>query len=1057
MPRRTRTATTARPKRQFRFDESLAFFQYMLSLFGCSSLDALCEGMKDEAWEGWDEQNISRFYYFLTTRLFEYPGVTNEALLRYDQNITSHTLAITDRRGAFRWKYFQYMELLFTEIYLEKYFTDPKGLLDGLNEQVASLNSEREAADRLPPYVLDDLNKVAFWQATGSGKTLIMHVNILQYRHYLEKAGKHASLNRVILLTPNEGLSEQHLAEFKLSSMTAEIFTKAAGNLFSGQEIIIIDIHKLKEEGKEKTVSVDQFFSNNLVLVDEGHRGAGGEDWMDKRNRLCEEGFSFEYSATFGQAMKASGRRDMLHQYAKCILFDYSYKYFYGDGYGKEYSILNLAAEQHEEQRQLYLSACLLAFYQQLKVYDGRKRELALFHVEEPLWVFVGSKVNAVRTERGAKVSDVIDILLFLKRFLNNRTETIEFINRLLNGTSQLNDTCGHDLFAGRFDYLISSHISAADIYDDIIKRLFNCEVVGAEIHIDNLKGVQGEIGLRLGDGDYFGVINVGDDRELVKLCSDNGFVVSDRDFSDSLFRTLAKTDSSVKILIGSKKFTEGWNSWRVSTMGLMNVGRSEGSEIIQLFGRGVRLKGYNECLKRSRFAHAPYKPTSIEIVETLNVFGVRADYMRQFREYLEEEGVKGKDDYEEIKLPCLRNFGSIKLKYPRLKEGVNFKKHGPRPVLREPDDYLKKRRIMVNWYPKIEAMRSSGAGAQVAGTLQTAELGQAQCAFLDYDELYFELQKYKNERNYYNLNIGKDIIPVLMGRSDWYQLYIPLEELDFTSFEKTQMWQEIAATLLKKYCDSFYNARRMDYEKDKLEYRYLDEVEAELAANGKTGNLFDEYTFLVEKSRGDIIDKVKELAAQIESGNFADWAFRSIFSFNFDRHLYKPLIYIKDSELKVMPVALNDGEKQFVQDLKEYYETNKIDFEKTELYLLRNLGRGHGVGFFQAHNFYPDFIMWLVEGKKQQIVFIDPHGMRMAQGGFNDPKVQFHQEVKILEKQIGDEDVSLSSFIISVTPYEQIGLWDKTLTQKDFEDHHIVFQNDKCQYIQKILSSTLE
>lgn len=27
------------------------------------------------------------------------------------------------------------------------------------------------------------------------------------------------------------------------------------------------------------------------------------------------------------------------------------------------------------------------------------------------------------------------------------------------------------------------------------------------------------------------------------------------------------------------QKFTEGWNSWRVSTMGLMNIGRSEGSE----------------------------------------------------------------------------------------------------------------------------------------------------------------------------------------------------------------------------------------------------------------------------------------------------------------------------------------------------------------------------------------------------------------------------------------------------------------------------------------------
>jgi len=1037
-------------KRQYRFDESLALFQYMLSLFGCKTLDALCEGMKDERWEGWDEQNISRYYYFLATRLFEYPGITKEQLLRYDENITSHTMTVASGRGPFRWKYFQYMALLFTEIYLDKYFNDPHGLLNGLNEQITRINMERDASDRLPLYAMDELNKVAFWQATGSGKTLIMHINILQYRHYLTKAGKHGAINRVILLTPNEGLSEQHNAEFSLSSMSAEIFSKESGSLYAGQ-ISIIDIHKLKEEGKEKTVSVDAFESNNLVLVDEGHRGAGGDEWMDKRNRLCSEGFSFEYSATFGQAMKASGRKNMIQQYAKCILFDYSYKFFYGDGYGKEYSILNLAEEQHEEQRHLYLSACLLAFYQQLKVYDGKKRELIPFNVEEPLWVFVGSKVNAVRTERGEKVSDVVDILLFLKRFLNNRAEAVEFINRLLNGMSQLNDTRGNDLFAGRFDYLITSGMNASAIYDDIIKRLFNGEVAGAEIHIDNLKGVQGEIGLRLGDGEYFGVINVGDDRELVKLCEENKFNVSQRDFSDSLFSALAGKDSPVKILIGSKKFTEGWNSWRVSTMGLMNVGRSEGSEIIQLFGRGVRLKGFHECLKRSRYAQTPYKPQCIEIVETLNIFGIRADYMRQFREYLEEEGVKGKDDYEEIKLPCLRNFGTIKLKYPRLKDGVNFKKQGPRPVLGEPDEYLKKRRVVVNWYPRIEAMRSKGAGSQVAALLQTAELGQTQCAFLDYDALYFELQKYKNERNYYNLSIEKEVIPVLMSSSDWYLLYIPPEELEFTTFDKTRLWQEIAAALLKKYCDSFYNARRMDYEKDKLEYQYLDEVEAELEAKGKAGNFFDEYLFQVEKSRSDIISKLIELKRQIESGNFSDWSFNALFSFNFDRHLYKPLIHIKDSELKLMPVALNEGESKFVQDLREYYYANRAEFENREMYLLRNLGRGHGVGFFQAYNFYPDFIMWLVQDKKQQIAFIDPHGMRMVLAGFNEPKVQFYKEIKELERQIGDRDVTLESFIISVTPFEQIGLWDKQLTRKDFEEHHILFQNDK-EYINKVL-----
>ena len=78
-----------------------------------------------------------------------------------------------------------------------------------------------------------------------------------------------------------------------------------------------------------------------------------------------------------------------------------------------------------------------------------------------------------------------------------------------------------------------------------------------------------------------------------------------------------------IDVLIGAKKFMEGWNSWRVSNMGLLNIGRTEGSEIIQLFGRGVRLKGHDWSLKRSGHTLAPTRPQFIEDLETLNVFGI--------------------------------------------------------------------------------------------------------------------------------------------------------------------------------------------------------------------------------------------------------------------------------------------------------------------------------------------------------------------------------------------------------------------------------------------------
>ena len=191
-----------------------------------------------------------------------------------------------------------------------------------------------------PTEAWPQLNKLAFWMATGSGKTLLMHANILQYRHALTRHGRRRELNRILLLTPNEGLSQQHLREFEAAGIDAELFNKDGRRLFSGQAVEIIEVTRLRDEMGDRTIAIDAFEGNNLVLVDEGHRGAsGGEEgaWMRARNALCEKGFSFEYSATFGQAVKGSPRLTEL--YAKSTLCDYSYRYFYGDGFGKDYQI----------------------------------------------------------------------------------------------------------------------------------------------------------------------------------------------------------------------------------------------------------------------------------------------------------------------------------------------------------------------------------------------------------------------------------------------------------------------------------------------------------------------------------------------------------------------------------------------------------------------------------------------------------------------------------------------------------------------------------------------
>lgn len=1072
------TARRSATRPQTPFPYTLVLNQWILSLFNVKRFEELAVHLRSEALEGLDENHVHRFHHALTAQFFNLTQLSTDDLLRYDQHIVRHTQRLNERRltrgdAPIVWKYFQYLSLLFTEIYLDRYFTDATALLAALNTRVAAYNADTAEADRITPFdeaaeAWPQLNKLAFWMATGSGKTLLMHANILQYQHALAAHGRARELNRILLLTPNEGLSQQHLREFEAAGIDAELFNKDGRGLFSGRAVEILEVTRLRDEMGEKTIAIDAFEGNNLVLVDEGHRGAsGGRDgaWMKAREKLCEKGFSFEYSATFGQAVK--GNATLTELYAKCTMVDYSYKYFYGDGFGKDYQILNLDAESRATHQDLYLTACLLSFYQQQRLFRENTPAFRPFHIEKPLWVFVGGSVNAVRSENREQVSDVVEILQFLSRYVSNREASIERIRRVLH--EGLIDAKGRDIFARRFEYLNSSGLDPARLFDDTLATVFHA-AAGGQLYVENLKGAAGEIALRLGaENPPFGVINVGDDSKLLKLCEDRGLNVAEPTFTESLFHGINAPDSSVNLLIGSKKFTEGWSSWRVSTMGLMNVGTGEGAQIIQLFGRGVRLKGHALSLKRSARTDLPSgieRPRHIAVLETLGIFGVRADYMAQFRDFLEDEGLPSNEERIEFLLPVIRNLGTQQLKTVRLKRSINgvrtefgtaFRTLAPVPTLATPDlaraseaKQLHENRLVLDWYPKIRAMGSRGlVGGDGDAAKHEAHLTSQHVAFLNVDRLYFELERFKAERGWYNLNITREAIARLLADTTWYRLLIPPGELLADSFAKVQLWEEIALALLRKYVERYYQFRKRDWELPHLEYRDLEPDDPNfLCVKENPGE--SHYRILLDQSQEEIVAKLEELKAAISRGDMKSWEFKGIKAVWFGQHLYQPLLYLDTNIVEVSPAPLNPGERQFVEDLKAFHDANASFFATRELYLLRNLSRGRGVGFFEAGNFHPDFILWVIEDGKQRVVFVDPKGIRNVP--WNDPKILFHETVKEIEARLSDSSVQLDSFIVSNTPAATMQLqWSKD--RAEMLRRNIVFQEEgPSQYVAAVL-----
>ena len=242
---------------------------------------------------------------------------------------------------------------------------------------------------------------------------------------------------------------------------------------------------------------------------------------------------------------------------------------------------------------------------------------------------------------------------------------------------------------------------------------------------------------------------------------------------------------------------------------------------------------------------------------------------------------------------------------------GDAFKKLGPIPTLAKPDPaadpatrYLQENQVVLNWYPKIQAMKSSGAtGGDQDSAPQQGRLTAQHVAFLDIDALFFELHRFKAERAWHNFNLSREATSELLQDQSWYKLLIPEEELAFDSFERIRLWQEIATALLKRYCERYYSFRKKEWELPHLEYRDLDGTDPNFpSSNDEFPDGY--YRILVQESETEIVEKLKELKALIEAGDLKPWQFAGLRAIWFGQHLYEPLLHLAGSAVEIRPGA---------------------------------------------------------------------------------------------------------------------------------------------------------
>jgi len=1011
-----------------KIEEQLILNKYLLDLFNAQSFNDL-KNVLSNINEGINSATGNTYFADTLMNLGSLK-INKEKIQEYDRNIIGYLKRInSNRQNKINLKYYQYLAILFTEIFLDEFNNNKYNFLNNINNFLEKLSQET-IIKQITEY---DLRKIAYWMATGSGKTIIFHINYLQVFKYIK-----FSPDAVILITPNEGLSKQHFEELQKSNIPAILYNGIESLRYINDissPILIIEITKLTENkmGSGLSIPIESFEGQKIIFIDEGHKGKSKEaqKWSRIKNKLNENGFAFEYSATFGQVFKI---KEVQEEYSKCIIFDYSYKYFYNDGYGKDYFIANLKNLSNpipnHTFEEIMFTANLLDFYDQLKLFKAKQDLCKKYNIEKPLWIFVGTTVTGKNFQ-----SDIIKIIEFISK-------AVEQTNWLENNLKQLlppnNLFQQSKLFPDKFkNYMNLSNFNA--LANEIKNEVFNGQ---GTLEIYEIKNAKGELGLKVGQGNYFGVINIGDIREFKKLLAPQ-LLKEDR-ISTSPFNDIKNQDSDIKILIGSKKFIEGWDTWRVSSMGLLNIGKNEGPQIIQLFGRGVRLKGENLSLKRSN-------NPDISPLETINIYGINANYLNTFLNVLKEEEM----NYETIEVP-------VQIMPKEEWEALPYLSNDKTKIFEDEEvlilNYDNKIKNTINLSPKISINQSKN-DSEIKPTdsneyrfLEILKSKKLKIEDLNWEKIFIELLEYKNLKRFWNVYFTKEHLKNILKKS-----YVIISFIDISSIEQIE---NIAILLLKNYIDKYYYKHKRKFDSEYVVCEKLSTRYQFLLKNDPSY-----YKIKVEQGASQ---KIREIIEKLEHYNQPNKDLKGIM---IDQSVFFPLLLADNNSniINISPPGLVKSEADFLEELKKFLNPFPPCLCGYKVIILRNESKS-GLGFqLDWSGFYPDFIMWLVPTQFYSsmsiknnstsnfidddtppiyITFIDPKGLEHSHL-LDDEKVTFIDKTlpKIEEQLQRNYPIKLNGFILSATPYDVlIKGHNNPPNQNEFENNNILFLNDeKC------------
>ena len=788
------------------------------------------------------------------------------------------------------------------------------------------------------------INRMCFWMATGSGKTLVM-VKLIEYLHQLKERSE-IPPHDILVLAPSDHLIGQirrTVAEFNESGLMidlvplrnigrmrqppigrhATVYYHRSDNISDRQKEVLINWRRYENGGKW------------YILLDEAHKG-GKENSKRQAYYACmaRNGFLFNFSATFTdpEDIRTTVKKYNLEEFIK---HSYGKNIYLGEEQFRAFARPK-AKTNHEDRRAIVLKSLITLAHVSLRVTELRATTgmESLYH--QPLMLTLVNSVNTdIENERN-------DLWAFFQTLREIAMEEID---------QRVFEACKDDLmsewaktpllFSEKKEKLHSSNIDSlarmkiADLRERIFlsRRKGSLQLIASK---DNK-----ELALQIMNADTpFALIRIGDTRkwrnELLAGYEETR-AMREQSFFDGL------EQSRITILMGSRSFFESWDSNRPNVINFINIGGTDAKKfVVQSVGRGIRI----ETLPNQRRRHdALPNPVvrnlaeSAQLPETLFLFATNRSAIRSVLGGLEQERGSGFKNID----------GIAKAERPKI-GGLEM------PLL--VPEYISVRQEL--------SKRAKFAMSQ--GTRQ-------------------RFKTYIKETSTSTLLVRDGLTPDQVIELRNYAESDHIRELPEKNYSNLTFLQSRLLKYLSKEDQVARGIRALDETQDIVHFRH---IRAELKPS-QIRSLEDLIRLVVQghlsqeqqkdldaQFKGDLISRAEYIS---RSTGKSEESFEELKIRNVTQHYYVPIITGNEQSHYIQHIIREESEIRFLEQLEQWLKTHipewdawsfsKIDESLDNIYIPYYDARRNKYARFR-----PDFIFWMSRENKYQIMFVDPKGM---------------------------------------------------------------------------------